>query len=44
MKSAIVALLSEVIHPETELNIVESEIVESINADEEKITVSLLFR
>ncbi len=43
MKEKILELLSEVIHPEMEQNIVSGGIVENIVADEQKITVTLAF-
>ena len=44
MDREIRAILASVIHPETQENIVDGGFVDSINATEEKITVSLRFR
>ncbi len=43
MQEKILSLLGEVIHPETEQGLVESGFVESISADEQKITITLAF-
>ncbi|MFR9534552.1 MAG: Mrp/NBP35 family ATP-binding protein [Rikenellaceae bacterium] len=43
MKAAILELIESVIHPETEMGIVSSGFVESVVADDTKITVTLTF-
>ncbi len=43
MKEAIIELIESVIHPETEMGVVSSGFLESVVADEQKITVTLAF-
>ena len=43
MEEQIKSLLSQIIHPETQQNIVESGVVESLSVREDKIVVVLCF-